>query len=185
MELIFVLTVILFEVLLIHLFQVVEVVGAFGIDTLVDDKVFPVFFGNEGISTVRAAQLHGREAAFSWRKPGRTDLTEELSFGAVIPIKERLWGITAWAGAAVRGIAFRAAADGPDLFVITFFEVGDEFFVSPVLAEIGDQREFIDLEFLVLWGMGIVKSPLLEGNISADEIDQPAVLLIKILNYRE
>ena len=119
---------------------------------------------------MRAPQLHGREAAFSWRKPGRTDLTEELSFGAVIPVKKRLRGVTAWADAAVRNIAFREAADGPDLFVITFFEVGDEFFVSLVLAEIGDQREFIDLELLVLWGMGIVKSPLSERNISADKI---------------
>lgn len=45
MEFIFVLAVILYEVFLIHLFEVVEVVGAFGIDALVDDKVFPVFLG--------------------------------------------------------------------------------------------------------------------------------------------
>ena len=45
MELIFVFAVILFELFLIHLFQVVEVVRAFGIDALVDDKVFPVLLG--------------------------------------------------------------------------------------------------------------------------------------------
>ena len=106
MELIFVFAVILIEVLLIHLFQVVEVVGAFGIDTFVDDKVFPVFFGDEGISTVRTPQLHGREAAFSWRESGSTDFTEELSFGAVIPVKKRFRGVTAWAMAVVRDIAF-------------------------------------------------------------------------------
>ena len=106
MEFIFVLAVILFEIFLIHLFQVVKVVGAFGIDALVDDKVFPVFFGNESISTVRAPQLYGREAAFSWRKPGSTDLTEELAFGAVILVKKGFRGVTAWAMAVVRNIAF-------------------------------------------------------------------------------
>lgn len=185
MEFIFVLAVILFEVFLIHLFQVVEVVGAFGIDTLVDDKVFPVFFGNEGISAVRAPQLHGREAAFGGGKPGGTDLAEELAFGAVILVKERFRGVTAWAVAVVRNIAFRAAADGADFFAVALFVVWDEFFVSPVLAEVGDQREFIDFELLVLWGMGIVKSPLFKRDVSANEVNQPAVLLIKILNNRE
>ena len=161
-----------------------EVVRAFGIDALVDDKVFPVFFGNKGISTVRAVQLHGREAAFR-RKPGRTDLAEELAFGAVILVKERFRGVTAWAGAVVRDIAFRASADGTDFLAIAFLVVRDKLFVSPVLAEVGDQREFINLELLVLRGMGIIESPLFERDISADEVDKPAVLAIKVLNYLE
>ena len=161
-----------------------EVVRAFGIDALVDDKVFPVFFGNKGISTVRAAQLHGREAAFR-RKPGRTDLAEELAFGAVILVKERFRGVTARAGAVVRDIAFRASADGTDFLAIAFLVVRDKLFVSPVLAEVGDQREFINLELLVLRGMGIIESPLFERDISADEVDKPAVLAIKVLNYLE
>ena len=106
MELIFVFAVTLFEIFLIHLFQVVEIVGAFGIDALVDDKVFPVFFGNKGISTVRTPQLHGREAAFSRGKLGSTDLTEELTFGAVILVKKRFRGVTPGAMAVVRDIAF-------------------------------------------------------------------------------
>lgn len=171
MEFIFVLAMILFEVLLIHLFEIVEVVGAFGIDTLVDDKVFPFFFGNEGISAVRASQLHGREAAFGGGKSGGTDFAEKLSFGTVILVEERFRGITAWAVAVVRNITFRAAADRADFFAVALFVVGDKFFVSPVLSEVGDQREFIDFEFLVLWGMGIVKSPLLERNVSADEVN--------------
>ena len=185
MEFIFVFAMILFEVFLIHFFQVVEVVGAFGIDTLMDDKVFPVFFGDEGISAVRTPQLQGREAAFGGGKPGSTDLAEELAFGAVILVKERFGGITAWAGAVVRDIAFRTASDGADLLTVAFFVVGDEIFVSPVLAEVSNQRKFIDPKLLVFRGMGIIKSPLLEWDISADKIDQPAVLLIKILNNRE
>ena len=33
-------------------------------------------------------------------------------------------------------------------------------------------RELIDLELLILGGMGIVEGPLLERDISADKIDQ-------------
>lgn len=185
MEFIFVLAVILFEVFLIHLFQVVKVVGAFGIDALVDDKVFPVFFGNESISTVRTAQFYRGEAAFIRGESCITDLTQELSLGPIVFVQKGFWGITAGAGAGVRNITFRPAADRADLFAIAFFVVGDEILVSPVLTEVSDQREFINFELLVLWGMGIIKSPLLEGDISADEVDQPAVLLVKILNYRE
>ena len=48
-----------------------------------------------------------------------------------------------------------------------------------------DGRKFINLEFLVLRRMGIIKSPLFERNVSADKVNKPAVLLVKILNYRE
>jgi hypothetical protein len=33
--------------------------------------------------------------------------------------------------------------------------------------------------------MGILISPLLKRDISADKIDEPAILLVKILNNRE
>ena len=54
---------------------------------------------------MRAPQLHGRETAFRWRKPGSTDLTEELAFGAVILVKERFRGVAARAMAVVRDSA--------------------------------------------------------------------------------
>ena len=168
-ELIFILAEIFFKVLLIHFSEVVEIVRAFGVDALMEDKVSAFFFGDEGISTVRAAQLYGRETAFGRRKPCSTDLTEELPFGTVIPVKERFRGITAWAGAVVRDIAFRAAADRADHLAITFFVVRDKLFISPVLTEVGDPRESVDLELLVFWGMGVIKSPLFERDISADK----------------
>ncbi len=56
MELIFIFAVILSQVILIHLFEVVEIVGAFGIHTFVDDKVSAFFLWDKGISTVRAPQ---------------------------------------------------------------------------------------------------------------------------------
>jgi hypothetical protein len=96
-----------------------------------------------------------------------------------------LRGIAAWACAGLRDIAFRPAADRTDLLPITFFVVRDQFLVSPVLPEISDEGKLINFELLVFWRMGIIESPLLEGNIFADKADQPAVLLVKVLNNRK
>ena len=131
--------------------------------------MFPLFFSNECVSAVRAAQLCRRKAAFGRRKPCGTDLTEELPLGAVILVKELFRCAAAWAGTGIWDVAFGAAGDGPDLLAIAFFVVRDEVFVVPVLAEVSDQGEFVDLELLVFWGMGVIKSPLLERDVSADE----------------
>ena len=170
MKLIFVFAVIFFESVFIHLLQVVKIERAFGVDTLMEEEVFPFFFGNEGVFAVRAAQLARRKAAFSRRKPCGTDLTEDLALGAVIFVKERFRGVAAWAGTGIWDVAFGAAGDRADLPALTFPLVRDEVFVVPALAEVGDQREFVDLEFLVFWGMGVIKSPLFERDVSADEV---------------
>ena len=44
------------------------------------------------------------------------------------------------------------------------------------------QGKFVNFELLIFGGMGIIKGPLLKGDISTDKINQPAVLLVKILN---
>ena len=41
----------------INLFEVVEIVRAFRIDTLMDDKVLAVFLGNQSVPTVGTAQF--------------------------------------------------------------------------------------------------------------------------------
>ena len=43
-------------------------------------------------------------------------------------------------------------------------------------------REFINLEFLIFRRMGIIKSPLLKRNISADKVKKPADLFMLVLN---
>ena len=162
MELIFILAIILFEVILIHLFEIVEVVRAFRIDTFVEDEVLPLFLWDEGVATVRAAQLHGREPAVPRGESGIAYLAEDLAFGAVVPVEVWHGRVTARAGAVLRDIAFRAAPDGADLLAIAFFDVGNELPVSPALAEVSDERQLVSLEFLVFWGMGIIESPLLD-----------------------
>lgn len=170
MEFIFIFPIILVEVILIHLFQIMEIVRTFRVYTFVQDEIFPVFLWNKGIAAMRAAQLNRRKTAIRRGEPGGTDLAEKLPFGTVVPVEKRLRGITTWAGAIVRDVTGRTAADRTDLLAITLFVVREKFFVSPVLAEVGDQREFINLEFLVFRRMGIIKSPLFEWDVSADKI---------------
>ena len=81
--------------------------------------------------------------------------------------------------------ALGTTADRAYFPAIAFFVVRDKLFISPVLTEVSDKGEFVDLELLVFWGMGIIKGPLPKGDVSAYEVDQPAVLLVKKLNQRE
>ena len=65
-EFIFIFAVILSEVFLNHFFEIVEIIRAFGIDVLMDEKVFAFFFGKQSIAAVQATQFHRGEAAFLW-----------------------------------------------------------------------------------------------------------------------
>lgn len=182
MELIFVFAVVFSKIFMIDFFEVVKIIRAFRIHAFMNNEVPAVFFGDKGIAAMRTAQLYGRETTVLWRKSGSTDFTKDLPFRTIVFVKEWFRSITSWAGTGIRDVAFRAAADRADLLTIAFFVVRDEIFVSPFLTEICDQRETIDFELLVLWRMGIIESPLLKRDISADKVNQPAVLLVKVLN---
>jgi hypothetical protein len=52
MQLILVLAIILVQICLVNLPEVVEVVRALGIHTLVDDEMFTVFLTHQGVGTV-------------------------------------------------------------------------------------------------------------------------------------
>ena len=171
MELVFIFAISLLEMFRIHFFKVVEIVRTFRIYTLMQDKTFPVLFGNESVPAVRTAQLHGRKTVILLWELRVTDLAGELTFGAVVLVKIRFWSLTAGTGTVIGDITFGPPADGTDLLFITFFKVRDEIFISPVLTEIGDQGKFVNFELLVLWRMGIVKGPLLKWNISADKVN--------------
>lgn len=67
-------------------------------------------------------------------------------------------------------VTFKLTFDRADLLAVMFFKVRDEFLISPVLTEIRDQWELINLVFLVFGGMGVFKGPLFERDISADKI---------------
>ena len=134
------------------------------------NEMFPVFLRNESVPTVRTSELQGRKPAFVRRKPGITDFTEKLSFGTIILVKEGFRSITTRTATAVWDNTGRTTADGKNLLAIAFLVVRDKVFVRPVLVVIRDQRELIDLELLVFGRMRIIKSPLLERNVSTDKI---------------
>ena len=96
-----------------------------------------------------------------------------------------LWCITAWACTVIWDVALRISADRADFLTIAFLVVRDAIFVSLVLAEVRKEGKLVNLELLVFRGMGIIESPLLQWDISADKVNQVAVLLIKGLKDRE
>ena len=100
---------------------------------------------------------------------------------AVVTIQVRLGSLAGRAGAFFRDVAFGTALYGFDWFAILPGIVAVEILPVPVLMMINDLWKLIHLELLVLGGMGIIESPLLERDISADKVDQPAVLLIKLV----
>ena len=154
MELVFILSISLIEMFWLHIFKIVEIVRTFRVHTLMQDKKLPVLFGDESIPAVRAAQLYRREAVILLGELRVTDLT----------------GLTTGTGTVIGDVTFGPPFDGTDLLFVTFFKVRDQFLISPVLTEIGDQREFINLVFLVFRGMGVIKRPLFEWDESADKI---------------
>ena len=153
-QLILVLAVVFFQICLINLFQVVEIIGAFGVHAFMDDEVLTVFPAGQRMGTVGALEREdpGRTVLVR-RKPSAADLAQELPGFTVISVQVGLGSLTEGAGTVFRDITFGAAPD----------------------------RELIHLELLVPGRMGIIKGPLFKRDISADKVDQPAILLIKLV----
>ena len=112
-------------------------------------------------------------------------LAFQLSGLAVIAVKIRLRGTAGRAGAVLRDVTFFASGDRFYLNIVAVFKVRDEETPVPFMMNDLDFWKLVHSKFLIVWRMRIIKSPLLEGDISADKVYQPAVLLIKILNNRK
>ena len=125
------------------------------------------------------------EAVFVRGKVCIAYLAFQLSGLAVITVKIRLWGAAGGAGAVLRNVTFFAAGDRFYLNIVAAFKVRDEETPVPFMMDDLDFWKLVHSKFLIVWRMGIIESPLLERNISADQVYQPAVLLVKILNNRE
>ena len=125
------------------------------------------------------------EAVFIRRKVCIANLAFELSGLAVIAVKIRLRGTAGRAGAVLRDVTFFMAGDRLYLNMVPVFKVRDEETPVPFMMDDLDFWKLVHPKFLIVWRMRIIKSPLLERNISADQVYQPAVLLVKILNYRK
>lgn len=170
MEFVFIFAIRLIQMLLIDILKVVQIIGALWVHTFMYDEMFPVLLWNQGVSTMWAAQLHGRETVFFRGELCVTDFAQALAFGTVIFIEEDFRGAAPGTGTVIRDMAFGTAVYRLDFFTIAFLVVRDEVFVSPLLFEISYEREFINFELLVFGGVGIIKSPLFERDVSADKI---------------
>ena len=80
-EFIFIFAEFIFQVLFIHFFEVVEIVRALRVDTLMDGEVFAVFLGDKGAAAMRATEFRQQKTALIRREPGITDFAQELPFG--------------------------------------------------------------------------------------------------------
>ena len=167
----------------IHFFEVVFVVGAVLVDAFPDNKEFPVLHRDESMSAERAAKLKRLVETVVLRGEHRAaDLAQELAFGTIVAVEVLGRGVTARALRIGRNTAFAAPANRPELAAV----VGALVFtpeVLPVLFLQGDDPwELIRFELLVLWGMCLIISPLLERDVSADKTEKPAFLIIKIID---
>ena len=114
------------------------------------------------------------------------DLAQNLAFlFAIVPHEIADRGITCRTGTVFWNITLHPAEYRANGFVVTLLVVGNEVLPVPVLFIGYDFGQFINLEFLVLGRMGIIKSPLLEWDISADKVNEPANLFLLVLNKLE
>lgn len=118
---------------------------------------------------VRAGQTNGRSDLFSVYKSLTTDFTLVLTVAAVVVVDEMVRGATERADNVLRNGFTIPALNRFYRFTVPPLVVFEEK-LPVLLDEWLDQRELVNLEFLVLWGVGIIMSPLLERNIFADKI---------------
>jgi len=160
----------------------VEIVRALGIHAFMDDEVFPVFLTGQRVGAIRALKGKGPgETVLIRREKGPADFAHQLAGFAVIAVQVRLGSLAGRTGAILRNVALGASPHGFDRLSVFPCVVTVEILPVPVLMMVDNLRELIDLEPLILGGMGIVEGPLLERDISTDKVDQPAVLLIKLM----
>jgi hypothetical protein len=147
----------------------VQIIITFGVDTLVNCKVFTVFLRNKSMGAVRASQgVLLRKAVFLRAKFCITDLTADLTLGAVILIKIRHRSITAWACASLGYITLRTPGDRFNYFLVALFVV----FQKPLILNgfvMDYLRKDISFEFLIFGRVSIIKGPLLQRNVFSDK----------------
>ena len=182
MKFVFMFTVILIQMFFINSGEVMQIEGALRVDAFVDAEELAVLFGDEGVSAVRADETDRRGDNLPRDERLATDLALILSIPPIVIIEKVVRGPTEWTDNILRDGFAVTALDRFDGFAILPEKVFEE--ELPVLF---DERlndgEAVSGKLLVFRGVGIIESPLLERNISADEIQEPANRFILFLNY--
>jgi len=165
------------------LFQVPLVVGTVVIDAFVDAEVLPILDRLERMPTVRALEFQRGCHFFTVDKGLLADLTFELPTSAAVIVDILMWGTAERAdgfcgdimGLALLGLDRfdRFAISEPVVFVPELPVLFEEWF---------DDGQFIGEELLVFRAVELVMCPLFERDVSADKKNEPADLLVLVLN---
>ena len=134
MELVFIFTIVFIQMFFIHLFEIMQIIRAFGIYTFMDEEMLAVFFMNETVVTMRAFQNGSfrKTVIFSWRKMCLADLAQNLAFLlAIVPHEIVNRGIARRAMTGCRNITISVPEYRPNGFVVTTLIIGDEIYPIP------------------------------------------------------
>lgn len=169
MELIFIFAIIFVQMFFINLGEVVQIEGALWINAFVDAEELPVLFRDEGVSAVRAYEAERRGDNLPGDECLATDLALVLPVAAIVIIE-----------IVVRGTAERADGIHRDGFSVTPLDRPGGFAILPEIVlqeelpvlfdEWLDDGEAVSGKLLVFRGVGIIEGPLLERDMSADEV---------------
>lgn len=181
MEFVFVFPIVIFQVSSVHFLEVVEIIRAFRVDAFVEDEMLTVFLWGEGMAAVGTHEPDRGSDLFAGDECLTTDFALILPVAAVVVIDIQV-GSPAEGTDSIFGDGFAVTAlnrfDRLTVFPLVVFKKE-----LPVLPdERLDDGQSVDGEFLEFRGMGVIESPLLERDVSADKMNQPTVLLIKVLN---
>ena len=156
--------------LFLNLVKVMEVIRAFRINALVNNKVFAIFLVNKRMRAVRASQddFVG-ELINTGLKFSAADFAHKLIARAVIPVKIVFWSMTIRADGIIGNITNRAAFDRLNIIVVTPLDIFNKVFVKPNLT-LDDEWRLIDFKLLILRRMRIIESPLFERDVFTNKI---------------
>ena len=146
-----------------------------------DTKEFTVFYGNKGVTTVRAGKAERSSNLFGSNKSLSADLALELTVTAIVVVYVLMRG-TAYRAYGIFGNSPAITALNRSDILLVFPEVVFEKEPIVLLDECFDDWKFVYTEFLILWRVGIFESPLFQRDISADKVKKPADLLMLVLN---
>lgn len=167
----------------VHFFEAVFVVRAVPVDAFPDNKELPVLHRDERMSAERAAKLKRLVETVVLRGEHRAaDLAQELAFGTIVAVEVLGRGVTAGAACIGRDPAFAAPADRLQLTAVVRALVFTPEVLPVLLLQRDDPGKLIRFELLVHWGVDLIVSPLPERDVSADKIEKPALLVIKIID---
>lgn len=156
--------------LFLNLFKVMEVIRAFRINALVNNKVFAILLVNKSMRAVRATQddLVG-ELINTGLRFSAADFAHKLIVRAVVLVKIVFWSVTIGTGGIIGNITNRAAFDRLNIIVVTPLDIFNKVFVKPNLT-LDDQWRLIDFKLLILRRMRIIESPLFERDVFTNKI---------------